>query len=36
LGNDADCCQAEESCIWNPEWGCECVAEGPFAPPRFS
>ena len=32
---DADCCEADDWCIWNPDWGCECAVEGPFAPPRF-
>lgn len=37
--DDADCCVAQnvdwEWCYFNPEWGCECAVEGPFAPPSF-
>jgi hypothetical protein len=34
--NDADCCTLLEPtgwCTYNPEWGCSCAVEGPFAPP---
>ncbi len=38
--DDADCCEAQNDewtwCDFDPEWGCGCAVEGPFAPPRFA
>lgn len=36
---DVDCCYANwggpELCEFSLDWGCQCAAVGPFAPPRF-
>lgn len=36
--NDYDCCMlsgAPGLCVFDPEWGCSCAVEGPFAPPSL-
>ena len=36
---DIDCCEGDQAewewCTYDSEWGCQCAAEGPFAPPSF-
>jgi hypothetical protein len=36
--NDYDCCMLSGEpgwCTFDPEWGCACAVEGPFAPPSL-
>lgn len=40
VDDDADCCENQNDewtwCSFEPDWGCACAVEGPFAPPRFA
>ena len=33
--NDADCCEMDGWCSYDPSYGCGCAVEGPFAPPSL-
>lgn len=36
IDEDYDCCMEFDPdwCTYDPEWGCGCAVEGPFAPPE--
>jgi len=37
IDDDYDCCMDFDPdwCTYDPEWGCGCAVEGPFAPPNL-